>query len=365
MSTRNRIEALLREKPGMKAREVASKLGLERREVNIFLHGNEDRYKQDSNHGWSIAGSRLGISLPGKWVSGDDFEQALFLGGNALGGPENEVVIYLPQGCNPMIDCTARLLSLANQMAHVKKSVTLDFSQSLVAHSYLDRAGFFDHLDPLVAVLPVRPTQSAAVRHAGKSDTMVEFGQVNTTSGNELLVSQLAQRFVLQSSEDYAVTAATIFGEFISNVAEHSKSPLVGFAGLQRYVQKFKGGRSHIQTVISDSGVGIAATLRPALQSRYPSLHQKFGATNLISDIGLVTEAVAKGSISSSSGDGHGLGFKSSKELALKHRAIVTVRQEAFCIRLNYVQGRLVRTAPMTDVGLLHGTHICLDFYVD
>ena len=107
MSTRDKIEALLRESPGIKAREIASKLGLERRVVNVFLHGNEDRYRQDLNHGWSIAGTKLGISLPGKWVSSDDFEQALYLGGDALGGPEKEVVIYLPQGCSPMIDCTS------------------------------------------------------------------------------------------------------------------------------------------------------------------------------------------------------------------------------------------------------------------
>lgn len=361
MSMKEKIEALLRERPGIKAREIASGLGLERRDVNVFLHGDEDRYRQDSNHGWSIVSNSLGISLPGKWVSADDFEQALFNGGDALAGPEKKVVIYLPQGCNPMIDCTARLLSLANQMAHIDKDVILDFSQSLVAHSYLDRAGFFDQLDPRVEVLPDRPTESAALRYAGQSLTMVEFGQVDTTSNNGILVNQLAQKFVQQSSDDYAVTAVTIFGEFIRNVAEHSKSPLVGFAGLQKY----KGGKSHIQTVVSDSGVGIAATLRPVLKSRYPALHQKFGEAGLKSDIGLVTEAVTKGSISSSYGDGHGLGFKSSKELALKHRAIVTVRQERFCIRLNYVQGRLVRAAPLKDVGLLHGTHICFDFYVD
>jgi hypothetical protein len=362
---RLKIEDLLREKPGIKAREIASKLGLERREVNVLLHGSDGRYRQDSDHGWSLAVSRLGISLPGKWVSADDFEQALFLGGNALGGPEKEVAIYLPQGCNPMIDCTARLLSLANQMAHIRKNVILDFTQSPMAHSYLDRAGFFDQLDARVEILPSRPTTSAALRYAGQSHTMVEFGEVDTTSNNEVLVNQLAETFVQQSSEDYAVTAVTIFGELIRNVAEHSKSPLIGFAGLQKYVQRFAGGRSHIQTVVSDSGVGIAATLRPALQTRYPVLHQRFGTANLNSDIGLVTEALTKGSISSSAGDGHGLGFKSSKELALKHRAIVTVRQETFCIRLNYVRGRLVRTAPMKDVGLLRGTHICLDFYVD
>lgn len=362
---KKKIDALLREKPGIKARELASSLKMDRSAVSAFLHADRDRYHQDSGYGWRVANDKLSISLPSKWVNADDFEQALFAGGDALDGPEKVVTICLPQGCNPMIDCTARLLSLANQMAHINKDVTLDFSQCLVAHSYLDRAGFFDQLDARVKVLPERPTTSAALRYAGKSHTLVEFGQVNTSSDNQLLVSQLAQRFVQQTSEDYVVTAATIFGEFISNVAEHSKSSIVGFAGLQKYVQKFKGGRSHIQTVVSDSGVGIAATLRPVLQTRYPALHRKFGSTSLSSDIGLVTEAVAKGSISSSSGEGHGLGFKSSKEVALKHRAIVTVRQENFCIRLNYVQGRLVRAAPQKDVGRLLGTHICLDFYVD
>src|SRR5262245_57683484 len=109
MNMRERIESLLLEKPGIKAREIASTLGLEKRDVNMLLNGNHNRYRKDSNHGWSFASARLGISLPGKWVASDDFEQALIQGGDALGGPEKEVVIYFTQGCSPMIDCTARL----------------------------------------------------------------------------------------------------------------------------------------------------------------------------------------------------------------------------------------------------------------
>jgi len=358
---REKIEALLRKRPGIKAREIASTLGLEKRDVNVILHGGLSRYRKDSSHGWSIASNRLGISLPGKWTSAADFEQALILGGDALRGPDKEVVIYLPHGCSPMIDCTARLLSLANQLARIEKDVTLDFSQCLDAHSYLDRAGFFEQLDPRVVVLPKRPVLSAASIYAGQSNTMVEFGSVDPLSSNEALVHKLTDKFVQHSSEDYTVAALTVFGEFIRNVAEHSKSPLAGFAGLQKY--KMGRRRTHIQTVVSDSGVGIAATLRPALRSHYPALHQKYGEGGLESDLGLVTAALLKGRISSS-GKEHGLGFKSSRELAHKHRAIITLRQEHFCIQLN-LQGELVRAVPQKNIRPILGTHICFDFYVD
>lgn len=357
-----KIDALLRDKPGLKAREIASALAFERSEVNAFLHANKDRYQQDSEFRWRVATSSLGISLPSKWTSADDFERALLSCGDALDGPEQDVTIYLPSGCNPMIDCTARLLSLANQLAHRGKSATLDFSQSQSAHSYLDRAGFFGQLDSRVEVRPDRPTRSAALRFAGKSETLVEFGAVEPWSPNKALIDQLTAKFVQQSSKDYEVAAFTIFGELIGNVAEHSKSELVGFAGLQKYT----GRRSHIQTVISDSGLGIASTLRPALRSHYPPLHKKFGVASLESDIGLVKEALQKGYISRS-GKGHGLGFYSSKEHAFKCRASFSVRQENFSIRFNYRKGELalVGAAPQTDVGRLLGTHICFDFYVD
>jgi len=357
---KRKIEALLQGDPGLRAREIASRLGAVRRDVNVVLHGDGQRFEKDSSHGWRVVGSRLGISLPSGWINAEDFEQALSLGGNALGGPEREVTLYLPHGCSPMIDCTARLLSLSNQLADVGKDVLIDFSASPDAHSYLDRAGFFDQLDSRVTVLPNRPELSAALRYAGRSGTMVEFGSVDPASDNTPLINELTKKFVQQSSMDYEVAALTIFGELIGNVAEHSKSPIAGFSGLQKY----KGRRSHIQTVVSDSGLGIAATLRPALKDHYPALHRKYGERGVESDIGLVTEALLRGKVSRS-GKGHGLGFYSSKEQAFKYRAKFAVRQETFCVTFEYREGQIVRTAYYTDVEPLLGTHICFDFYVD
>ncbi|MCZ8500021.1 hypothetical protein O9929_28255 [Vibrio lentus] len=53
-----------------------------------------------------------------------------------------------------------------------------------------------------------------------------------------------------------------------------SKSPIDGFAALQVYSKT-----NRIQTVISDSGVGIANSLRLVLKERYPELYEEFKTT--------------------------------------------------------------------------------------
>lgn len=258
-----------------------------------------------------------------------------------------------------MIDCTARLLSLANQCAHQGREVELDFSAADSTFTYLDRAGFFDNLAPEVVVLPERPVESAAVRHRGNSDTLVEFGCVDPEIENDELINQLTEKFVARTASDYLTAAYTVFSELIKNVAEHSETPIRGFAGLQRY----QGNREHIQTVISDSGIGIASTLRPTLGQHYPHLFDQFGQPSLESDMGLVAEVMSKGGISRS-GIENGLGFKSSREQAVKFNVLFSVRQENFCLKLLYENGVLVDIKKKTGLRKLLGTHICFDFFL-
>jgi len=258
-----------------------------------------------------------------------------------------------------MIACTARLLALVNQLAYFGKEVTVDFTNAPQTCTYLNRARFFDLLRDEVVVLPHRPSSSAADRYQGQSETLVEFGAVDPTSNNEDLIRHLTAKFVQGSSPDYQVAAFTLFGELIGNVREHSESPLNGFAGLQKY----GGSRPHIQTVVTDSGVGIVHSLRPTLQTFHPRLYKKFGVPSLESDIGIVTAAMTKGGISRL-GAGRGLGFKSSSELAIKFNASFSVRQEHFCLRFEYRDGKLVEIRRQSQPSRLLGTHICFDFYV-
>ena len=64
-------------------------------------------------------------------------------------------------------------------------------------------------------------------------------------------------------------------------------------------------------------------------------------------------------------GAGRGLGFKSSREQAMKFDADLSVRQENFSLDLVYKNGKLVEINTHTDLATILGTHLCFDFYID
>jgi hypothetical protein len=358
---KKQIDRLLAASPRQMAKEIAKALGSTRAEVNSFLYKHPECYEHDAEFRWRLVDSeRVTLTLPTGWMTGDGFEQILQQSGNVLMGPCRKVEVVFSSGCKTMIDCIAKLLAFVNQLAHRGKSVTVDFADSAPTKHYLNRAGFFDLLDRRIEVIPKRPSVSAARRHQGQSDTLFEFDAVDPGTSNEDLIEQLTNKFVLQSNADYYVAALTVFGELIGNVVEHSKTPLAGFAGLQQY----NGQRKHIQTVVSDSGVGIAKTLRPALKKHYPDLYTEFGRASLEADMGLVAAAMSTGEVSRF-GEGRGLGFKSSREQALKFNAQFSVRQEQFCLRFEYRNGRLIKVHRQIGLSSLAGTHICFDFYLD
>jgi hypothetical protein len=355
------IDRLLSDNSLLMAKDIAKALGITRKEVNSYLHSHQDNYEKDAEFRWRlIETQQITLTLPTGWVTGDTFEEILQEAGDILNGPYRRIDFVFSSRCKTMIDCIARMLALMNQMAHRGKLVTVNFADAGRTLTYLNRAGFFDLLASNVAVVPGRPSVSAAKRLQGKSDTLVEFGSVDPHAANDDIIEQLTNKFVQQSSTDYRVAALTVFGELIGNVFEHSGTPLAGFAGLQKY----SGLRNHIQTVVSDSGVGIARTLRPALKTHYPSLYKQFGESSLESDMGLVAAAMSKGEISRFGG-ARGLGFKSSREQAVKFNAQFSVRQEQFCLKFEFREGQLISVTNKTGLSNLLGTHICFDFYLD
>jgi arsenate reductase len=62
-----------------------------------------------------------------------------------------------------MVDGAIRLLSLANQLAFTTRRVRLDFEEGEAGTmGYLNRMGFFDHLDPAIDVIPAMPDTNAS-----------------------------------------------------------------------------------------------------------------------------------------------------------------------------------------------------------
>ena len=357
---KHKIMAVLRGNASLKAKEIAREIESDRKTVNSFLHKNLDVFQKCDDFRWKLVDSSvIRIEFNGnQWVNSDRFESSLLLSGSPLDSSCDEVLFALPQDCKILLDAAARFLALSNQLCHIGKLVTIDFSDCMSTFTYFDRIGFIDQLDVRVVVLPKRPAVSKAEIYKGNSDTVVEFAAINPELNNKTIVNQLTNQFVELSDRRFEAAVFTVFSEFVGNISEHSQTPLKGFAALQIY----GGKRKHIQTVVSDSGLGIVKTLMPALQSHHPDLYRLAGNNGFHQT--LVTEVLTKGEISRF-GAGRGLGYKSSREHASKFDARLSLRQTDFSVAIDYQNGQIANVDTKIDLSRIDGTHICFDFFVD
>lgn len=350
------IKKLLKNEPDLKARTIARSLGLDRAEVSRLLHARKDLFVQNDNFEWrlAISSEEVEVIFEPKWVRCHSFENSLT---DTQLDTAKRVTFIFPEKCRFLLETISRFLALCNQLVRDKKKVTIDLSANTDSLTYLSRAGFFNHLNEKVTILPDRPSNDAYKKHIGKNKNLVEFGAVDPQDQNKELVKQLTASFVARTSKKYDDAAFTIFSELIGNIREHSATKQEGFAALQIYNPP--NMPSHIQSVISDSGIGIADSLRPALKAFYPKFQK-------LSDIDLVKRVMSEGQISKhGSESGHGMGFKSSKEKALKFNAKYSVRQSDFSLEFQFVNGKLQPIKELTGLVTIHGTHICFDFDID
>lgn len=357
-----KIKKLLGVNPGLKAKEVAKILGLDKHHINSFLHHNLEHFQQDAKFCWRLKSHELTIIFDQKaWIDCSQFEQALANAESPLESTYKSIVFVIAAGCNLLLESIARLMALSNQLVLDGKEVTIDFRQHKT-FTYVNRIGFFDHLNPAVHVLPERPQTSGAQRYNRNSDSVVELGIINPKNLDESLPARLKEVFVGHAGSKYEQTAFTVISELLGNVRDHSLSPIPGFVGLQFY-RKFSP--PHIQTVISDSGKGILGTLKPILKTKYPDLAQEIEDAKLDSDIYLLKKVLTQGQISQSEDEGHGLGLKRSSDAASKFNANISIRQERCEVKFFFRQGKRTRFESKVEMPLLRGTHICFDFELD
>ncbi|MFC5301997.1 hypothetical protein [Azospira restricta] len=253
-----------------------------------------------------------------------------------------------------------RLLSLANQLDSTTRRVTLNFQEGLPGTmGYLNRLGFFDHLARGIDVLPARPQESGASIFRGQNSDLVEIARINPSCCDRTLPGRLADVIEhsvgdLQDSKTIGHVAFTVFGELIDNIFQHSSTLLDGFAALQVY----GGRRRKAIVVVSDSGLGLMETLRPALCTEYPALQH-------LSDAHLLLRAFREGL--SRHGQGRGCGLKTSAEQAIKYNASVEVRlpQSRIQLAANHGQYELNTTFCVEGLPLVWGTHYCFSFGLD
>jgi len=264
-----------------------------------------------------------------------------------------------PIRCKVMIDAAVRLLSLFNQLDICQKSVQLVFEEGASgAMGYLDRMGFFDHLSTRVEVLPYRPLISGAEIYGGTNTSLVEIARINPENRDETLLTKLTETlmrsFGHRSDADELEGAAwTIFAELIDNIFSHSETSLDGYAALQLYPR----GNS-LRVAVSDSGLGIMDTLRPAIKHENPSLEA-------LSDVDLLVEIFRQGI--SRHGEDRGCGLKGSAAKAIKYRADLDVRLPNLRVLLSPGQeGYRPNMAYCYDsLPLIWGTHIYFNFLLD
>lgn len=266
------------------------------------------------------------------------------------------MLIRFPRGCKLMIDSAVRILSLANQLDFCTRRVRLDFVEGESgALGYLNRMGFFDHLSSRVEVTPSRPMYSGAALYRGANAGLVEIARINKDDRDQGLPDRLTEALMrsCRSRRDVGElsgAAWTIFAELIDNVFSHSQTPLDGYAALQVY----KGG-NQLLVAVSDSGLGIMQTLRPALQTEFP---QFVG----LSDTALLVEVIRQGL--SRHGTDRGCGLKGSAAKAIKFQADLDVRLPGQRVLLTPARGAYqVNTAHCFDnLPLIWGTHIGFAF---
>lgn len=296
------------------------------------------------------------IVLPSRWVDAAKLEMAVRTSGDPHGSNVYQVIIRLPVGCKMMIDAAIRLLALANQLAFTTRRVRLEFQEGETGTmGYLNRVGFFDHLDSSIEVTPSRPVYSGAETYRGGNSGLVEIERINKDARDHNLPNRLTEALMRScghrdDAKELEGAAWTIFAELVDNVFAHSQTPLDGYAALQTY----QGG-NRLSVAVSDSGLGIMETLRPALQHEFPRL------TGL-SDLALLVEVFRLGL--SRHGADRGCGLKGCAAKAMKFNASLDVRLPHQRILLMPAQGAYrANTAHCYDqLPLLWGTHIGFDF---
>lgn len=359
-----KIKEIIREYPGLTGRLIAKKLGdVDKTALNSFLYHHCDGIKQ-TDYKWYLDDEYV-LELDGSsWIDEKSFESSLTAAGSLLDSDANKCTIRFLNNCKILLIATARIIALVNQAVLSNKDITLDFSASPKTKNYLDRLGFFDYLPSSVLVKPTRPRQSRAKQYHGNSDTLVEVASIDLDNFDYALPEQLTKQFAAHAGDHYYQTAFTIFSELINNVREHSETPIPGFAALQCYGGKHR----HIQTVISDSGLGIATTLKTNLEKYYPEHFNRIQSEDLNPDTYLVMQTLQEGGLSqfgSSPEDARGLGIKSTQREAAKYHARVIVRQSNFELEVMYQDGIIKETNQNTELVTINGTQVCFDFFLD
>lgn len=297
------------------------------------------------------------ITLPARWVDAslldDSFKHQRAVHDQVV----TRVQITFPRDCKVMVDAGTRLLSLVNQATTATKDVRLVFEEGAAGTmGYLQRMGFFNYLDPAVRVHPKLESVRQPAQRQHKM--LVEFARIHPSERDPDLPSQLADRVAGQASgmtqdrlEKFRFAAWHAFAELIQNIHRHANTAIDGYAAMQIY-----GGHRAVVSV-SDSGLGLFETLRPALNKTDPQ-------SAALSDPELLLRVVTDGL--SRFGPENGCGIRTSARHALAFDTSIHFRLYNSSLLLEPRSGRsFVVARHRHDLTPLWGTHVAFVFKLD
>ena len=309
------------------------------------------------------AAAVLGAELPPRWLTPEQFERLVAehrfhehlraRGVIAFSFPERAA---LPAGLGLW------LLSFLNQLAAIGKGrIRLDFATPDGLFGYLDRNGFLQLLDDRIETVPERPLVSGADLRRGQTQGLVEIVPLvpgTTGASKRAILNRLVDGLIDfypagEQTQRLRSHVFTVLGELVDNVFSHSRTPIPGYASLQAYDKR---RRPRVQVAVSDSGLGIPASIRGALGQR---LRNK-------SDADLIIQAFRDGLSRHGTSSGRGCGLPKCARLAADYSSTLYVRTPSAQVILHPANAtRLHHEAEVrTPEGPLDGTHICLEFLV-
>ena len=288
-------------------------------------------------------------------VARHSYEEHLLAGGKVV--LEFPARTALPAGVGLL------LLSCLNQLASLGRgTIHLEFASPDGLFGYLDRNGFLQLLAKRIDTSPPRPEVSGADLRRGQTVGLVEIAALvpgTTGTARRLIVNRLVDALVgfypaSEETQRLRNNVFTVLGELVDNVFSHSQTPIPGYALLQAYD---KHRRPRVQVAVSDSGVGIPASIRQALGSR----------VNRRTDGDLIIEAFQDGLSRHGTSSGRGCGLPRCARLAADYGSNLLVRTPSAHVVLHPASGgqRHHRAEAWSLPGSLSGTHICLEFVVN
>lgn len=300
------------------------------------------------------------ITLPARWVDAisldDSFKQQRAVHDQVV----TRVQITFPRECKVMVDAGTRLLSLVNQAASATKEVRLIFEEGAAGTmGYLQRMGFFNYLDPAVRVLPkLESTRQPTQR---QHRMLVEFARIHPSERDPDLPRQLADRVAGQAKgmtqarlKKFEFATWHAFAELVQNIHRHANTAIEGYAAMQIYSSR-EGQRAVVS--VSDSGLGLFQTLRPALKEADPQ-------SAALSDPDLLLRVVTDGL--SRFGPENGCGIRTSAQHALAFDTSIHFRLYNSSLLLEPRSGKsFVVARHRHDLTPLWGTHVSFVFKLD